>query len=88
MHTPLMSPGRCTRQLAVPSDCVRLSLRTERFLLTMPARWSAKVDQPVTGLAVAAELPWVWIPHTISPAGGDYVVRPGLGDARQVLLTG
>jgi hypothetical protein len=33
----------------------------------MPARWSAKFDQPVTGLAVAAELPWVWIPRSISP---------------------
>jgi hypothetical protein len=67
MHTALMSPGRSTRQLAVPSDCVRLSLRTERVLLTMPARWSAKLDQPVTGLAVAAELPRVWIPHSFSP---------------------
>jgi hypothetical protein len=74
MHTPLMSPGRCTRQLAVPSDCVRLSLRTELFMLTMPARWSAKFDQPVTGLAVAAELPWVWIPRTISP--GWRLCRP------------
>jgi hypothetical protein len=41
MHTLLMSPGRCTSQLAVPSDCVRPSLRAERVLLTMPARWSA-----------------------------------------------
>jgi DNA-binding transcriptional LysR family regulator len=62
------------RQLAVPSDCVRLSLRTERFVLAMPARWSAELDQPITGLAVAAELPWVWIPRTISPDYHDQVV--------------
>jgi DNA-binding transcriptional LysR family regulator len=62
------------RQLAVPSDCVRLSLRTERFLLAMPPRWSAKFDQPVAGLAVAADLPWVWIPRTISPDYHDQVV--------------
>ena len=40
----------------------------------LPTRWSAALDQPVSNLAVAAELPWIWIPRTISPDYHDQVV--------------
>jgi DNA-binding transcriptional LysR family regulator len=62
------------RQLAVPFDCTKVSVRIERFVLAMPARWSASLDQPVTDLAAAAQFPWIWIPRTISPDYHDQVV--------------
>ena len=40
----------------------------------LPTRWSAALDQPVSNLAVAAELPWIWIPRTSSPDYHDQVV--------------
>jgi DNA-binding transcriptional LysR family regulator len=51
-------------------DCTERDRRGEY----RPPWWSAKFDQPVTGPAVAAELPWVWIPRTISPDYHDQVV--------------
>jgi DNA-binding transcriptional LysR family regulator len=53
------------RQLATPSDCVRARLRTERFVLAIPAAWARY--PAAEGLTLAADLPWVWIPRTISP---------------------
>jgi DNA-binding transcriptional LysR family regulator len=60
------------RQLATPSDCVRVRLRTERFVLALPAAWTP--DTSAEGLTVAADLPWVWIPRTISPDYHDQIV--------------
>ena len=60
------------RQLATPSDCVQVRLRTERFVLAIPAAWA---PPPSTeGLTLAADLPWVWIPRTISPDYHDQIV--------------
>jgi DNA-binding transcriptional LysR family regulator len=60
------------RQLATPPDCVRARLRTERFVLAIPAAWAP--PPPVEGLTLAADLPWVWIPRTISPDYHDQIV--------------
>ena len=61
------------RQLASPPDCVRVILRTERFVLAMPAAWAATLDTPAD-LAVAAELPWIWLLRGISPDYHDQVI--------------
>jgi DNA-binding transcriptional LysR family regulator len=60
------------RQLATPSDCVRARVRTERFVLAVPAAWALPAS--AEGLALAADLPWVWIPRTISPDYHDQIV--------------
>jgi DNA-binding transcriptional LysR family regulator len=60
------------RQLATPSDCVRARLRTERFVLAIPAAWARY--PAAEGLTLAADLPWVWIPRTISPDYHDQIV--------------
>jgi DNA-binding transcriptional LysR family regulator len=60
------------RQLATPSDCVRARLRTERFVLAVPAAWAPPAS--AEGLTLAADLPWVWIPRTISPDYHDQIV--------------
>lgn len=61
------------RQLATPADCARVSLRTERFVLAIPAAWAERTEQPAD-LASAATLPWVWLPRSISPDYHDQVV--------------
>jgi DNA-binding transcriptional LysR family regulator len=60
------------RQLATPSDCVQARLRTERFVLAIPAAWAPPPS--AEGLTLAADLPWVWIPRTISPDYHDQIV--------------
>jgi DNA-binding transcriptional LysR family regulator len=60
------------RQLATPSDCVRARVRTEHFVLAVPAAWALRGS--AEGLALAADLPWVWIPRTISPDYHDQIV--------------
>jgi DNA-binding transcriptional LysR family regulator len=60
------------RQLATPSDCVRARLRTERFVLAIPASWAPPPS--AGGLTLAADLPWIWIPRTISPDYHDQIV--------------
>ena len=60
------------RQLATPSDCVKARLRTERFVLAIPAAWAPSPS--AEGLTSAAELPWIWIPRTISPDYHDQIV--------------
>jgi DNA-binding transcriptional LysR family regulator len=60
------------RQLATPSDCLQVRLRTERFVLAIPAAWASPPS--TEGLTLAADLPWVWIPRTISPDYHDQIV--------------
>ena len=61
------------RQLATPSDCQRLTLRREPFVLAVPASWATGIDEP-TDLASTVELPWIWLPRSISPDYHDQVV--------------
>jgi DNA-binding transcriptional LysR family regulator len=61
------------RQLATPPDCQRLTLRRELFVLAVPASWTTGVDEP-TDLASTVELPWIWLPRSISPDYHDQVV--------------
>ncbi len=61
------------RQLATPSDCQRLTLRREPFVLAIPASWTTGMNDP-TNLAAAADLPWIWLPRDISPDYHDQVV--------------
>jgi DNA-binding transcriptional LysR family regulator len=61
------------RQLATPPGCVRATLRTEPFVVAVPAPWAVGRDRAET-LARAAELPWIWLPRTISPDYHDQVV--------------
>jgi DNA-binding transcriptional LysR family regulator len=61
------------RQLATPTDCARVSLRQERFVLAIPAQWADGIEQS-RDLASAASLPWVWLPRSISPDYHDQVV--------------
>jgi len=60
------------RQLATPPDCVRLTLRTERFVLALPEAWATSLDLRGS-LAAAADLPWIWLPRAISPDYHDQV---------------
>jgi DNA-binding transcriptional LysR family regulator len=61
------------RQLATPPDCQRLTLRRELFVLAVPASWATGIDEP-TDLASTVELPWIWLPRSISPDYHDQVV--------------
>ena len=61
------------RQLATPRDCERTTLRREPFVLAVPASWGTQADGP-TDLASTAELPWIWLPRSISPDYHDQVV--------------
>jgi DNA-binding transcriptional LysR family regulator len=61
------------RQLATPPDCKRLTLRREHFVLAVPAALAPTTDQP-TDLGWAVELPWIWLPRSISPDYHDQVV--------------
>jgi DNA-binding transcriptional LysR family regulator len=61
------------RLLATPPGCERVSLRREPFVLAVPASWAPATDEP-WDLASAAELPWIWLPRTISPDYHDQVV--------------
>jgi DNA-binding transcriptional LysR family regulator len=76
------------RQLATPPDCERLSLRREPFVLAVPASWTPGIDEP-TDLASTVELPWIWLPRTISPDYHDQVVAccRGAGSAPDVRHT-
>ncbi len=61
------------RQLATPPECQRLTLRRELFVLAVPASWATGIDEP-TDLASTVELPWIWLPRSISPDYHDQVV--------------
>jgi DNA-binding transcriptional LysR family regulator len=61
------------RQLATPPDCQRLTLRRELFVLAVPASWATGIDEPAD-LASTVELPWIWLPRSISPDYHDQVV--------------
>jgi DNA-binding transcriptional LysR family regulator len=61
------------RQLATPPDCQRLTLRRELFVLAVPASWATGIDEP-TDLASTVELPWIWLPRSISSDYHDQVV--------------
>jgi DNA-binding transcriptional LysR family regulator len=60
------------RQLAPPPDCERVVLKQESFVLVAPAHW----DLPLAledDLAPSADLPWIWLPRSISPDYHDQV---------------
>jgi DNA-binding transcriptional LysR family regulator len=60
------------RQLAPPPDCERVALKEESFVLVVPADW----DLPSAleeNLKASAELPWIWLPRSISPDYHDQV---------------
>ena len=61
------------RQLATPPGCERVTLRTEPFVLAVPASWAPASDEP-WDLAATAELRWIWLPRSISPDYHDQVV--------------
>jgi DNA-binding transcriptional LysR family regulator len=61
------------RQLATPPGCERITLRREPFVLAVPASWAPAPDVP-WDLAATAELPWIWLPRSISPDYHDQVV--------------
>jgi DNA-binding transcriptional LysR family regulator len=61
------------RQLATPPGCERVTLRTEPFVLAVPASWAPATDEP-WDLAATAELRWIWLPRSISPDYHDQVV--------------
>ncbi|GAB3469957.1 LysR substrate-binding domain-containing protein [Kineococcus endophyticus] len=61
------------RQLATPAECVRATLRSEHFVLVVPAAWAPGLTDP-EHLAAAATLPWIWLPREISPDYHDQVV--------------
>jgi len=61
------------RQLATPTDCERVSLRREHFVLAVPAAWT-NATQEEWDLSSAAALPWIWLPRSISPDYHDQVV--------------
>jgi DNA-binding transcriptional LysR family regulator len=48
-------------------------LRRELFVLAVPASWATGIDEP-TDLASTVELPWIWLPRSISPDYHDQVV--------------
>lgn len=60
------------RQLAAPRGCERALLKQESFVLAVPAAWNMPpgVDRD---LALTADLPWIWLPRTISPDYHDQV---------------
>jgi DNA-binding transcriptional LysR family regulator len=61
------------RQLATPPGCERVTLRREPFVLAVPVSWAPASDEP-WNLAATAELPWIWLPRSISPDYHDQVV--------------
>jgi DNA-binding transcriptional LysR family regulator len=61
------------RQLATPPGCERVTLRREPFVLAVPVSWAPASDEP-SDLAATAELPWIWLPRSISPDYHDQVV--------------
>jgi DNA-binding transcriptional LysR family regulator len=61
------------RQLATPPGCERVTLRREPFVLAVPVSWAPASDEP-WDLAATAELPWIWLPRSISPDYHDQVV--------------
>jgi DNA-binding transcriptional LysR family regulator len=60
------------RHLAAPSDCQRVVLRRDRFVLAVPAGWET-AEEPLH-LASTAGMPWIWLPRSISPDYHDQVV--------------
>jgi DNA-binding transcriptional LysR family regulator len=78
-HVAVQSLGRreidvaLARQLATPPGCERVTLRTEPFVLAVPASWAPATDEP-WDLAATAELRWIWLPRSISPDYHDQVV--------------
>jgi DNA-binding transcriptional LysR family regulator len=61
------------RQLATPPGCERVTLRREPFVLAVPVSWAPASDE-AWDLAATAELPWIWLPRSISPDYHDQVV--------------
>ena len=60
------------RQLSVPRGFQRAVLKQESFVLAAPADW--KLPRTLSrDLALAAELPWIWIPRTRTPDYHDQV---------------
>lgn len=60
------------RQLSVPRGFQRAVLKQESFVLAAPADW--KLPSTLSrDLALAAELPWIWIPRTRTPDYHDQV---------------
>lgn len=61
------------RLLATPADCARRTLLRETFVLAIPDGWALATKKRID-LAVAADLPWIWLPRPISPDYHDQVV--------------
>ena len=62
-HSPARHPARLQR----------VTLRREPFVLAVPVSWAPASDEP-WDLAATAELPWIWLPRSISPDYHDQVV--------------
>jgi DNA-binding transcriptional LysR family regulator len=60
------------RQFAPPHDCEHAVLRRERLVLATPGDWELPRELS-RDLALAAELPWIWVPRDISPDYHDQV---------------
>jgi DNA-binding transcriptional LysR family regulator len=60
------------RQFAPPHDCEHAVLRRERLVLATPGDWELPRGLS-RDLALAAELPWIWVPRDISPDYHDQV---------------
>lgn len=61
------------RHLAAPAGLERQTLLEEEFVLAAPTGWGLGENEP-TSLALAADLPWIWLPRDISPDYHDQVV--------------
>lgn len=61
------------RLLSTPADCERRPLLRESFVLAVPEGWPL-ADRKRLDLAAASDLPWIWLPRTISPDYHDQVV--------------
>ena len=60
------------RQLSTPRGCKRRTLKSEVFVLAAPAPWDLPSDL-ANDLALAADLPWIWIPRDRTPDYHDQV---------------
>jgi DNA-binding transcriptional LysR family regulator len=60
------------RQLSTPRGCQRRTLRSEPFVLAVPVDWELPAGLG-RNLALAAELPWIWIPRGRTPDYHDQV---------------
>jgi DNA-binding transcriptional LysR family regulator len=60
------------RLLTAPTDCERVTVRREDFVLALPNAWHVP-DGLQDNLFEAATLPWIWLPRSISPDYHDQV---------------